>query len=137
MKLNIQQIPFEGIEISERVSAAALQLETENVRFTEPLEVKAQLSRITNAIVAKVALSSKIKLICGRCLSEFTVDFDKKLKLEYAVDKGELLIDLDPDIREEIILDYPVKPLCKPECKGLCIKCGKNLNEGPCKCISQ
>ena len=43
-------------------------------------------------------------------------------------------IDLDQDIREEIILDYPIKPLCRPDCKGLCPRCGKNLNEGGCSC---
>ena len=67
-------------------------------------------------------------------MSAFKVDLNKNLKLNYTADNAKPLIDLDPDIREEIILDYPLSPLCKPECKGLCPKCGKNVNEGKCSC---
>ena len=37
-------------------------------------------------------------------------------------------------MREELLLFFPTKMLCKPDCKGLCCKCGKNLNDGPCDC---
>ncbi len=72
---------------------------------------------------------------CSRCLKELGIDFNRNnIELSYPVNKGEIVIDLNPDIREEIILDYPIKPLCNPNCKGLCLHCGKNLNEGGCSC---
>ncbi len=38
---------------------------------------------------------------------------------------------------EEFVLSLPVKPLCRPDCKGLCPQCGKNLNTGSCSCVHE
>ncbi|MPN60052.1 hypothetical protein SDC9_207775 [bioreactor metagenome] len=42
-------------------------------------------------------------------------------------------VDLDPLVREYLLLDSPIKPLCKPDCQGLCIICGENLNLNTCE----
>ncbi|MFH0790761.1 MAG: DUF177 domain-containing protein [Candidatus Omnitrophota bacterium] len=136
MKINTNQIPFEGISLSKSIPAQTLDLETEVVKFRGPIEVEADITKISNVVAAALVLHSTMCLTCSRCLGEFTVDFEKKIDLNYQIDKAEQIIDLIPDIREEIIVDYPIKPLCKPDCKGLCVKCGNNLNEGICKCIS-
>ena len=73
---------------------------------------------------------------CSRCLREFEKPIVLDIKLNYPLDKGLTYIDLDSDIREEIILDYPIRLLCGENCQGLCVKCGKNLNEGGCNCGS-
>ena len=46
-------------------------------------------------------------------------------------------IELDDLLREDILLELPTKFLCKPDCKGLCPQCGKNLNEGKCGCSAR
>ena len=43
-------------------------------------------------------------------------------------------IDLSPAVREQILLSVPASPLCREDCKGLCPKCGKDLNDGDCGC---
>ncbi len=43
-------------------------------------------------------------------------------------------LDLAPMLREHVILAAPMQPICSDECLGLCARCGKNLNEGPCQC---
>ena len=43
-------------------------------------------------------------------------------------------LDLAPMLREQLILASPMHPLCSEECLGLCARCGKDLNEGPCRC---
>jgi len=43
-------------------------------------------------------------------------------------------LDLAPAVREQILLSVPVAPLCREECKGLCPRCGKDLNDGECGC---
>jgi uncharacterized protein len=134
MKINLSQIPQQGLIFEEKIIPAALDLETEVVRLRDPIEVRGEVSRITNAVVVKLVLDTKLYLVCSRCLNEFKVDLQKDLQLSYSVSKQDLMIDVDPDIRQEIILDYPIKPLCKPNCQGLCRKCGKNLNEGGCSC---
>jgi uncharacterized protein len=42
------------------------------------------------------------------------------------------LLDLEPLIREEMLLAIPINPICRPDCKGLCPVCGENLNESQC-----
>ncbi len=46
-------------------------------------------------------------------------------------------LELDDLVREDILLELPTKYLCKPDCKGLCPQCGKNLNEGSCNCSTR
>lgn len=152
MKININQITPEGVTLEQELSAAVLDLETDIVKFRGPVKIRARVFKITNAVTADLTLSASLRLVCSRCLSEFESDLNKTFRLSYPVDKQELIIDtstalsvngersrtidLGPDIREEIILDYPFKPLCQAKCKGLCPKCGKNLNEGNCNCVT-
>jgi uncharacterized protein len=46
-------------------------------------------------------------------------------------------LDLAPMVREQIILAAPMHPLCREECRGLCPRCGKDLNEGSCRCPAE
>lgn len=134
MKIEINKIPPEGQRLEEEISAPLLDLETDLVKFSSPLAIKAEVSRITNTVSVNLVLYAKIQMDCSRCLNTFEKELKKNLKLNYPVSKNELVIDLKPDIREEIILDYPLKPLCAPDCKGLCPKCGRNLNVAKCNC---
>lgn len=136
MKINVNQIPTEGLTLEEDVISSKLDLEAETIKFPKPVKIKARVFKITNTVSADIFLSTVMRASCSRCLNETEIDFQKSLELNYQVNKPEQVIDFNPDIREELILDYPLKPLCKPDCKGLCPKCGKNLNEGDCNCAS-
>jgi len=135
VKIDVNQIPPEGLTLVEEFMPLELDLETEIIKFRGPVKIKAEISKITNAVTVYLTLSASMYASCSRCLDEFEIDFKKNnIELNYPVNKSEPVIDLDPEIREEIILDYPIKPLCNAGCKGLCPKCGKNLNEGGCSC---
>lgn len=134
MRINIQHISLEGLILEEENSAASLDLETDIVKFHGPVKIKAVISKITNVVMVDMVLSSVLYMSCSRCLNNFDVDFYKNFQLNYQINKTEQFIDLNPDIRDQIILDYPIKPLCGISCKGLCLKCGGNLNEGNCNC---
>ena len=134
MKIDTSRILPEGLCLEEEVDPSSLDLETEMVKLRRPIKIKASITRITNAVNVEMFLKYSIYMTCGRCLNEFELDLNKGFILNYIADKTKPLIDLDPDIIEEIILDYPFKPLCNPECKGLCPKCGNNVNEGKCSC---
>jgi uncharacterized protein len=134
MKIDVRQIHPDGLVLEEALGASQYELETDIVKFSKPIKVRAVISKITNAVTANLSLNASMHMNCSRCLEEFEVNFEKKLRLSYPVDKSEAVIDLGPDIREAIIFDYPIKPLCSPDCKGLCLECGKNLNEGICDC---
>lgn len=134
MKIIINQVSAEGLYLKEEVKSAQLDLKTDLIKFRSPLKLAARITRITNALTVDLNINAVIFADCSRCLSEFEWVFDKDVQLNYPLDSSDVFIDLKPNIREEIILDYPIKPLCNFNCKGLCVKCGKNKNEGGCNC---
>lgn len=86
---------------------------------------------------------------CSRCLEEvnvpFKIDYFKEFdftgikeaeqeELEAAVYIQEYDLDVDMLITEEMMLQFPMQTLCKDDCKGICNRCGKNLNTGSCDC---
>ncbi len=102
--------------------------------------------RVDKGIFVEGEVESKLKLECVRCLEPFafpiTLELAELFRMPgaeprpdaiYAVSEdGE--IKLAPLIREHAWLAIPMKPLCDPECKGLCPHCGVNLNIDSCQC---
>ncbi len=95
----------------------------------------------------EVSTSLVLMLKCDRCLKDVTKTFD--LSLSRQVHAPSVELDEDPDetnfmegyqlnveslINREILMNWPMKVLCKEECKGICTKCGKDLNDGECNC---
>ncbi len=134
MKINVNHIPFNGLEVKEEIDARELELETEDIKFRDPVKVKANISKITNAVAVNLDISAVYYTDCSRCLKEVSIGFNKALKLNFQISGANQIIDLNNDIREEIILEYPMQPLCKTDCLGLCFTCGKDLNETACEC---
>ncbi len=134
MNIDVNRIPQQGLFLQESIDVKKLALDTELLKFHRPIKVEAGVSRITNAVSVELALSVLIDATCSRCLEEFVIDFKKELRLNFIANKSQALIDLDSAIAEEIILDLPVKPLCKPDCLGLCPNCGSDLNQEKCGC---
>ena len=92
-------------------------------------------------------ISTTIHGVCDRCASEFDEDvsfpIDVVLVTELSNEENEDewvfplegdSADLDDIVRTVFVLNLDSKLLCKPECKGMCCRCGKNLNDGPCSC---
>lgn len=134
MKINVNQIPLSGVTLEEEIGSKELELETEEISFRQPVKVKVDITKITNAVSANLSLKASFYTGCSRCLQEVNIDLSKTLKLSFQVVNTNQVIDFNSDIRQEIILDYPMKILCKPDCLGLCPTCGKNLNVEGCKC---
>jgi len=134
VKIDARQIPDDGLVLTEEFSPSELDLETGIIKFSGPVKVRAHVTKSYGAIGVILDLNAPMRIICGRCLEEINSGFNRQVQLDYAVDKLDPIIDLDPDIREEIILSYPINPLCSNNCKGLCPRCGHNLNEGGCNC---
>ena len=136
MKININQVPQGGLYLEEEVNPAELDLETDLIKFRKPLKLKARVYRITNALTVELNIRAVLFSNCSRCLDEFEWEFNKDCFLSYPLESSDIYIDLSDAIREEVIPDYPIKPLCQQNCMGLCVKCGKNKNEGGCNCGS-
>jgi uncharacterized protein len=93
-------------------------------------------------------IEGDIALECSRCLNETSAHVDDETHLIFAergddeiddpdvyqLDSNEQELDLRPAIREEWLLAAPSFALCREDCQGLCARCGKDLNTGPCNC---
>ena len=133
MKVYVDQIRPEGLSIEETADPKVLDLNTEIARFNDSVMIQARLERVNDVVTVSLRVNGSVSMVCCRCLEEFTVAVNKDFSVDYALEKGMRVIDLDPDIRDYIMLDYPLKPLCKQDCKGLCPICGENRND-PAKC---
>ena len=133
MKVLVNAIPPEGLSVKGELNSAKLNLDTKQINFLSPINTECFLTKVKGDLFARCRLTARVKETCSRCLAEFDMDIKKDVDLHYEL-KGELSIDLDDNLKDEIILDYPMKILCGKDCKGLCLRCGGNLNEGPCGC---
>jgi uncharacterized protein len=136
VKIIINQVGQDGLYLQEEIDPAKFDLETDLIKFRGPLKLKAHVYLINDVLTAELNIGALISANCSRCLEEFTWEFSKDVQLRLPLEKSDTCVDLTDDIRGEIILDYPIKPLCRQNCQGLCVKCGKNKNEGGCNCGS-
>jgi len=134
MKIDARQIPPEGLFLEEQIDPKAWELETDFAKFKASLKLKAEISKVTNLVTALIQVEGEVFLECVRCLGEYPLEIKREIRIDYPVDNVHLLIDFDPEIRDQLILGYPVKPLCRQDCKGLCPGCGEDLNSGACNC---
>ncbi|OGN92494.1 MAG: hypothetical protein A2Z71_10315 [Chloroflexi bacterium RBG_13_50_21] len=103
----------------------------------------ARVTRTPQGILLQVDCKALINLECVRCLTDFlqtlNINFTElyAFSQRYVTDSGLLMpetgiIDIAPVLREYILLEIPISPLCRPDCNGLCPICGNNLNESTC-----
>ncbi|WP_164472631.1 YceD family protein [Cohnella candidum] len=110
-------------------------------------ELTAQASNKRIAVTGK--LTCKLRLLCSRCLAPidelFVIPFEETFQVMKESDpepdeEDEVVpvtgerIDLRPFLEEELVVQLPLAPLCKEDCKGLCPECGTNRNEQACAC---
>lgn len=102
----------------------------------------------TRGVHVRGSISGRIRRECRRCLEpvelgvsdDFNLLFDPKIsKIEedlraYALDPRAEELDLKPALRERFILAVPMYTVCRSDCRGLCSRCGANLNEEACEC---
>ena len=114
---------------------------------TEPVVAEGTVRNTAGVLVMTGDITTCIHGICDRCASEFDRDIhfpiDVVLVTEMANEENEDewvfplegdSADLDDIVRTVFVLNLDSKLLCKEDCKGLCCRCGKNLNDGPCNC---
>lgn len=112
---------------------------------SRPVSVVGQVENIAGMLLLDMQVSTVLDTACDRCGKplekelEFTVQYMLADELQNEENEEILLLtdgelDLDELVFTEFVLRMDTKTLCSEECKGLCSKCGANLNEGPCTC---
>ena len=120
------------------------------VSFPSPMKVKGEITNTAGYMRMNLTMSVDYQAACARCLNpvagRFSLDLEKTVaprKLLSDLDENRLddyaiiddgFLDMDEPLREQLEMEFPVRFLCKDDCRGLCPKCGHNLNDGECGC---
>ncbi len=122
-----------------------------NVNGTDCKVVSAPvfLLTLTNQAGVRLDMSADGEVVlsvpCDRCLEPVEITVSIMIDEQIAIENGALTgekpdfvsgntMDTEAAIMDSIFSEFPAKILCSEDCKGLCLKCGKNLNEGECGC---
>jgi uncharacterized protein len=143
LRLNVGFIIKESIGYSRVFPFDYNQIHLEPDLNLEQLTGSAELTRTPQGLLVQANLNALLAGECVRCLTPLSVPLKTQFAELYAlsrrhVTESELIlpedghIDLGPLTREYLILEVPINPTCKSDCKGLCPVCGENLNEVDC-----
>jgi uncharacterized protein len=132
-------------EISVQASLAGLGAAGAEVPADEPVTVEGTLERISEGIVVRAEIVAPWRAACSRCLAPVggTVAVHVDELFEPAPLEGETYpladetIDLEPLVRDALLLELPAAPLCRTDCAGLCPHCGVDRNTTACDCHTE
>lgn len=150
MKIIISEIPEEGLDLD-------LQETVQLNGGLSPVQSHLRITKIGTEVVVSGNILADVELQCSRCLKDFrstlTIPFEaiyhplehlrEEEKHELKVDELDMgfyskdELDLFDLIKEQIMLNIPMKPLCSKLCKGICLQCGTDLNAGTCSCSTK
>jgi uncharacterized protein len=161
--VRLRDIPPEGwrqtLDLTDEWSKQAL---SDELIEWIPTKVRAQVTLFKSGreVVAHGMLTGGLETGCARCTAPTRPVLDASFHLSFVpvsedseappgaereILEGEAetvgyideQIELEPVLREQLILALPYAPLCREDCKGLCARCGQDLNEGPCSCPAE
>lgn len=158
MKIKLDEIPEYGLTLDVHEEGAALNERaggTLDFSFLEPVKAHLDITKEGRSFFITGDIKASIRLACSRCAKEYDYPYDAPFSAYYErAGKGEKEQELHPADLEvnfiegdeldtadlllgQIVLELPMQPLCSEDCKGLCPKCGADLNLGPCNCSTE
>ncbi|MCD4781028.1 MAG: DUF177 domain-containing protein [Candidatus Omnitrophica bacterium] len=135
MKIYIRRIPPQGITLQEQESIGLPDNLSGDIKFIAPFDISAKVDKTQDTLLVETTVKSRFQSFCFRCLQDIEKDLCCSFLLDYTLDRQTDFIDITEDLRQEVILGLPSLIICDETCKGLCPKCGNNLNEGKCLCL--
>ena len=128
--------------------------EADPYRIVAPVVLEFEIHKDKDKFRLVGRVQTRLELACSRCVEPFGLAVDAPFDIRYLpasdvstepereVEDEDLetsfyrndQIDLNELMREQFYLTLPMKPLCREECRGLCTRCGTNLNTGTCDC---
>lgn len=153
MMVERSQIPPEGLDLDVREEPCWEGVEGLWLSLA-PVEASFHLEREGSGILASGTFATTAVVLCSRCSEpvavpvsdQFTVLYlgaseafrEEEVELSAAETDVDVMqddrLDLSKILRENVLLNLPLQPLCRADCRGLCPRCGVNLNETSCQC---
>jgi uncharacterized protein len=155
MRIEVENLKEQAETFSHSYAPDEVELEDEGARLVSAAEVQGSASRKGEEVRVRGSIKTEVELLCDRCAAprrtplevEFDARFIPQSLAADETDNVELLtedlglaayegdaVDVDELVREQITLALPLRNLCREDCKGLCAKCGADLNAGQCSC---
>jgi uncharacterized protein len=160
---HIEQIKTKDLSLDFEEEAGAFpvlaeMIQNQECEFLEPLMIRTRAFRIGELFEVEGHFQTRIRLVCSRCLknfdsvlaSDFALTYTREApglaaepsepEVELRVEEIGMLyfrgeeFDLRDGIQEQVVMAFPIKPLCNEKCQGLCPTCGADLNQGDCAC---
>ena len=141
------------IQFSSEVELDKISFQMGEFPILDRSPVELRIANTGNKVLELTGKGSlTVGIPCDRCLEQVSVtipyDIDRKLDMKQTdkervenLDENDYLTGMDLDVDRlvylEVLMSWPLKVLCKEDCKGICSRCGKNLNEGPCGCAEE
>lgn len=122
-----------SVTFRESLDPVKLGLDIGLMHFESPLIVEGEMNIGEREVLMQARVVGTKKFTCSRCLETFNKPFEKEVTLDLEFEKNRALNVL-PELSEELLVDNPIYILCREDCRGLCPRCGANLNAGPCTC---
>jgi DUF177 domain-containing protein len=156
LKFNVAQLLREDVGARRNYTFAEDALPLDNETTLRQLDGKVRFTRTQTGVLVDVDARGAVEMPCIRCLTpsqqqielHFRDEFHSKIEVNtgvplpappeedpFYIDESHL-VDLGEALREYALLELPMHPLCKSDCKGLCPICGADLNAGDCGCKS-
>ncbi len=141
-RLNVGFVAHEVVGYSREFLFDIPEVQIEDLLLRD-IEGTALVSRTPQGLLFQVTLEAHTPAVCVRCLEPFEqalrVEFTElyAFSARHVTESGLLLpesglVDLGPLVREYMWLEFPIQPVCRPDCKGLCPICGANQNHVTC-----
>ena len=158
MVFDLEEIGDEDLSFSLFLNKDQLEIDQAGLSVKVDIAVSGCLTRVGEDVHLKGKVMTDVVASCSRCLDTLSYPISSDLKSHFVpsndrcVSAGEVelhasdidtevyenqQIDLTQSVRDSILLAVPVICLCKQDCKGICSQCGKNLNQGLCKCSNE
>ena len=156
IRIEIDAIPEGSTHIDLLEDACELEVPGDSgiKSFVSPVRLDLDVMRSSTEIVLRGSAGVDVTFDCGRCLREYSTRLEAGLNIlcllgaassedmdgcregVIEVPLNSRFIDISDEVRSELMVHLPVKPLCDEGCKGLCPICGTDLNETSCSCKS-
>ncbi len=155
MRIEVENLTAAATPFEHTYRPEEIDLDEEGAQVVAEAAVRGGATRKGEQVRLRGEIRTEVELLCDRCAAPerapLAVEFDTSfIPLEVEAVKAENVelqaedlilaayegdaVDLDELVREQILLALPSRHLCREDCKGLCQKCGANLNAGDCSC---
>jgi uncharacterized protein len=153
MLVDIDRLPKEGLHVARDFEFLSLDLVDENAVFLEPAHADITVRLVGEEILVRGEIRARLSFVCSRCLTPFEFPVASKFDLVYLPEELDNLaeelsdekidqmyysgrqLDLRAVVLEQLNLTFPAKPLCTPNCEGICAVCGEIIRDAKCSCV--